>query len=57
MTYNIMAKGERSRMMYTTLHRKLEIERHEPHKKQGVNSGAPEQCAVSMPLVTRVVLL
>jgi len=28
-------------MIYKTLHRKLEIEQHEPHK-QGVNTRAPE---------------
>jgi hypothetical protein len=29
-------------MIYKTLHRKLKIEQHEPYKKPGVNSGAPE---------------
>jgi hypothetical protein len=29
-------------MIYKTLHRKLKIEKNEPHKKPGVNSGAPE---------------
>jgi len=28
--------------IYKTLHRKLKIEQHEPHKKLGMNSGAPE---------------
>jgi len=29
-------------MVYKTLHRKLNIEQHEPHLKPGVNSGAPK---------------
>jgi hypothetical protein len=29
-------------MIYKTLHRKLKNEKHAPHKKLGVNSGAPE---------------
>jgi hypothetical protein len=33
------------------LHRKLNIEHHKPHKKTGVNSGAPEGKTVSSPLV------
>ena len=27
-------------MIYTTLHRKLKIKQHEPHKIPGINSGA-----------------
>jgi hypothetical protein len=33
-------------MIYKTQHRKIKIEQHEPHKKPGVNSGAPEGLAV-----------
>ena len=33
------------------LHRKLNIEHHKPHRKPGVNSGAPEGKTVSSPLV------
>jgi hypothetical protein len=33
-------------MIYKTQHRKIKIEQHEPHKKPGVNSGAPEGYAV-----------
>ena len=29
-------------MIYKTLHSKLKIEKNQPHKKPGVNSGAPE---------------
>ena len=28
-------------MIYTTVHRKLKFEQHEPHLKPRVNSGAP----------------
>jgi hypothetical protein len=28
--------------IYKTLHWKLDIEQHEPHKKPGINSGAPK---------------
>jgi hypothetical protein len=43
MTDNTMAKRKRTKgqtTSYKTLHRKLKIERHEPHKKAGVNFGA-----------------
>ena len=30
-------------MVHKTLHRKLNIEQHEPHLKPGVNSGTPEE--------------
>jgi len=43
--------------IYKTSIRKLQIEQHEPHQKLGVNSGAPEEKAVPVPLVTPVVLL
>jgi hypothetical protein len=33
-------------MNYKTQHRKIKIEQHEPHRKPGVNSGAPEEFAV-----------
>jgi hypothetical protein len=29
-------------MIYKTQHRKIKIEQHKPHKKPGMNSGAPE---------------
>jgi hypothetical protein len=29
-------------MIYKTLHRKLQIDQDEPHKKSAVNAGAPE---------------
>jgi hypothetical protein len=32
-------------MVYKTLHRKLQLEQHEPHWKMEVNSGAPESLA------------
>jgi len=44
-----MAKRKR-----TKLHRKLKIEQHEPPLKPGVNSGAPERLAVSVPYVAPV---
>jgi len=30
-------------MIYKTLNRRLKIEQHNPHKKQGVNSCAPDR--------------
>ena len=43
---------------HKTPHRKLKIEKHEPHYKPGgVNLGAPEGYAVPAPLVVPVVLL
>jgi hypothetical protein len=50
-TDNIMAKtlGQWQSMIYKTLHRKLKIEQHNPHKK----GGAPEVYAVPAPLVKR----
>ena len=35
--------------IYKTLHRKLKIDQHEPHKKTVLNSGAPEGLSVSVP--------
>ena len=42
-------------MIYNTLHIKLTIEQHK--EKRGFNSGAPEEWAVPVPLVTPVVLV
>jgi hypothetical protein len=40
-----------------TLHRKLKIDQHEPHKNRGwTNTGDPEGLAVPAPLVSSVVL-
>ena len=36
-------------MIYKTLHRKLKIKQNEPHKKLGVNSGAPERLVLFLP--------
>ena len=44
-------------IIYKTLHRKLEIEQHEPHYKPRVNSGAPGGLAVPTSQVASVVLL
>lgn len=44
-------------MTYKTLHKKQRITQHEPSKKPGVNSEAPEVLAVSVPLVLLVVVL
>jgi hypothetical protein len=43
-------------MIYKALHRKLKIDQHEPNKKSGVISGAPERQAVLAPPVTPIVL-
>jgi hypothetical protein len=40
-----------------TIHIKLKIEQYQPHKKPGVNSGAPEGWEVLAPLVALVVVL
>jgi hypothetical protein len=43
-TDNTMAKRKMTKgqtMVYKTLHKKLMIEQHDPHKGQRVNSGAP----------------
>jgi hypothetical protein len=46
---NTMAKSKKNKrtnnetVIYKTLDRKLKIKQHEPHKKQKVNSGAPER--------------
>jgi hypothetical protein len=40
-----MAKGKRTKgltKIYEALHRKLKIEQHEPHEKQGVNIDSPK---------------
>jgi hypothetical protein len=34
-------KDEKQPLIYKTLHSKLKIEQHEPHKKMEMNSGAP----------------
>jgi hypothetical protein len=44
-------------MLCKLLHIQLNTERQEPHLKPGVNSGAPEGQAISVPLVEPVVLL
>ena len=46
-----MEKEKGQTTIYKTLHRKLKIEKHEPHQKSGVNSGAPEGLAVPAPHV------
>jgi len=35
-------RTKRSTMIYKTLHRKLKIEQHEPHRKPWLNGGAPQ---------------
>jgi hypothetical protein len=51
-------KGEKVQTtIYKTLHIKLMIKQHEPYKKPGVNSDAPEGLAVPAPHVTPVVVL
>ena len=52
-----LAKGERQTMIYETLHRKLTIEQHEPHKKPRENSGAPEGLSIPVALMEPIVLL
>jgi hypothetical protein len=43
MTDNTMAKGKSTKRQWSAKHyRILKINQHEPHKKQGVNSGAPK---------------
>jgi len=44
-------------MILKTLHRKLNIEQHEPVFKTGVTTGAPERQAVPVPLVAPIVIL
>ena len=59
-TENIMAKRKSTRgrvMICKTLHRKLKIERREPHYKSVPNSGASEGWTVPALHVTPVVLL
>ena len=48
---NTMANRKGSNNELQALHRKLKIEWHEPHKKPGVNTGAPEGLAVPAPPV------
>jgi len=43
--------------IYKTLRRKLKTDQREPHTQPGVNSGAPDGWAVSVPHVAPVVLL
>jgi len=54
-----MAKRKRTgqTMILKTLHRKLNIEQHEPVFKTGLISGAPERKAVPVPLVAPIVIL
>jgi hypothetical protein len=40
--------------IYRTVHRKLKIDQHEPNKKSGVISGAPERQAVLAPPMTPI---
>jgi hypothetical protein len=40
--------------VFRTLHRKLKIEQHEPHSKQGMNSCPPEGYVVPAPYVAPV---
>ena len=42
-------KDKRTNNDLQAIHRKLKIEQHEPHWKSGVNSGASEGLAVSVP--------
>ena len=58
---NTMAKWKKKRngqiMINKTLHRNLNIEKHEPHLRLGVNTDAPEKQAVTPPLVAPIVFL
>ena len=38
----IRKRTKEQTMIYKTLHKKLKIEHHKPHKKTGLNLGAPE---------------
>jgi sortase (surface protein transpeptidase) len=51
--------GQRKRqtLIYETLHRKLTIEQHEPHKKPRENSGAQEGLSIPVALMKPIVLL
>ena len=40
-------RGKRQRMIHKTLHRKLQIEQHEPTKKTGIYSGTQVELAVA----------
>ena len=44
-TDNTVAKRKRKGqiMIYTTLYRKLKMEKHEPHLRSGVNTEVPEE--------------
>jgi hypothetical protein len=44
-------------MIYKTLQRKLNIEKHEPHQESGMNTDVPEEQAVPIPIVARIVYL
>jgi hypothetical protein len=44
-------------MIYKTLHRNLNIEKHESHLRLGVNTDVPEEQAVTTPLVAPIVFL
>jgi len=59
-TDKTMAKRKRTKgqsTIYKTLHIKLKIEQHEPHRKPGVRTGTPEGLAVPAIHVTPVVFL
>jgi hypothetical protein len=43
-------------MIHKTLHRKLTIQKHEPHKKSGVHSDAPKRHVVLAQLGAPIVL-
>jgi hypothetical protein len=54
-TSNVKTKGQI--MIYKTLQRKLNIEKHEPHQESGMNTDVPEEQAVPIPIVARIVYL
>ena len=43
--------------LQSTTEKKLKIEQHEPHKIPEMNSGAPEELVVPVPLLTPVMIL
>ena len=49
-------KNKGQTTIYKTLHRKLNIDQHEPHKKTALNLGAPEVLGVP-PLLVKLVML
>ena len=52
-----MAQRKRTKMIYKTLHRNLNIEQHEPHTKLGVNSDVPKGYAVIAPHMASIVII